>query len=174
MNTDSIETPLSYMQLMTKLREAYVKIKEALIRLKSTSNPFQKVGSIYTLFEYPVVAGAAVKKIEAKAVLEAKAISDSISKQINAAPFYDERQIDKWISPSYDKLIDVLDEAREHAHSDILKANALVRLIRATRSDIMSQKEKAIKIAKRKVEESRGRQKGLQAANDNQRFQRAA
>lgn len=163
MNTDAIETPLSYMQLMTKFRESYAKTKEALIKLRSTVNPFQKVERIRELLEAPVFAGAAIKKIEAKSVLEVKYIADSISKQVNAAPFYDERQIGMWVGPAYDKLIDTLDEAREHAHSDILKANALVRIIRGTRSEIESQRKKAIKIARRKIEESKRRQ----AANQN-------
>lgn len=167
MNTDSIETPLSYMQLMTKFREAYVKTKESLIKLKSTANPFQKIEHIRELLQAPVFAGAAIKKIEAKSVLEVKAISDSITKQVNAAPFYDERQISMWIAPTYDKLIDALDEAREHAHSDILKANALVRIIRGTRSEIESQRKRAVKIARKKIEETRRRQAG-------QRFQKAA
>jgi len=142
MNTDTIETPLSYVQLLTKLRESYSKTKASLMNLKATKDIFAKIPKILELFVYPAIAGAAVKKIEAKGVLEVKAIAQSIYKQTYAAELHDNRQIDMWIAPAYDNLITALETAKKHAEADVLKSNALVRMIRQTRVDIWKQKKK--------------------------------
>lgn len=154
MNTDTLATPLSYVQLLTKLRESYVEIKKALINMKSARDPNQKINSLASALHFPVVAASAAIKIEAKSVEESLTIAKTYTNSFARSPIYDERQIDAFIVPAYDKILQTLKDAKRHAEAELLKSKALIRLLRVTRVNVWREKKNALKYARKKLKAS--------------------
>tara|TARA_Y100000310_G_C20684491_1_gene818065 strand:- start:1782 stop:2246 length:465 start_codon:yes stop_codon:yes gene_type:complete len=149
------------MQLLTELREAYTRTKEGIMKLKR-SKGFDKIANLEEFLKYPVVASSAAIKIQAKGVVEAKEIARGISKQFSASPIYDERQIGKFITPAYDKLIKILEVEKEHAEVDHKKSKALIRMIRQARIEVWRERKRSVKLAKEKI---KGAERQAQSAD---------
>jgi|TARA_B100001964_G_C13946285_1_gene471281 hypothetical protein len=144
MNPQTIETPLSYTQLMTEVREGYTETKKSLIRLKSVKTP-ERVLLLGEFLRYPVFVSAAVIKLQAKGIQEAVEIAKAVSQKLSNI-VVDKSQISQIINSQYGNLLSTVEKIKKDAETDLLKAKGMIRIVRTARKIIRKEMKKTVAV----------------------------